>query len=342
MQSQPALPSAAIELYRLLGHEIINVIPRSPDTHDLIIRGQDGARWVARCCDSAEVSLPTLHAFLPVLQTERAAQAALITTGVVAEDVRQTAHRLPLHILDGNQFRDYLEQARRLVHPATTAAEHLKAPAAGDADGSEMLETDWKKCPYCAETIRREAVLCRFCGRSLTAAETSMHAMPAEPAEPRSQEHRRPNGPMLLGLVGAVLMGLGTFLPFVRMPVVGSLSYFNNGQGDGLIIVFLAGGITIFLLLRWYLLALIPGLVAGGIVGNAVLKISRMIREMNDELGQALEDNPFAGFGALLAQSVQIDVGAYIMGLGIGIVVVATLWGLGDAYARPARVFAST
>ena len=44
----------------------------------------------------------------------------------------------------------------------------------------------------------------------------------------------------MLGLIGSVVLFIGVFAPIVSVPIMGNINYFQNGQGDGMIILVLA------------------------------------------------------------------------------------------------------
>ena len=71
----------------------------------------------------------------------------------------------------------------------------------------------------------------------------------------------------VLAYVGAALMMVGVFMPIVSAPMVGTVTYFKNGEGDGTIVLAL-GAISLLLILanRLRLLA-VTGLLSLGILG---------------------------------------------------------------------------
>ncbi|HND78707.1 MAG TPA: hypothetical protein PLN79_15585, partial [bacterium] len=56
----------------------------------------------------------------------------------------------------------------------------------------------------------------------------------------------------LVGLIGSLVLFLGVFMPIVSVPMVGNMNYFQNGEGDGIVILVLAIISVVFIFLKKY------------------------------------------------------------------------------------------
>lgn len=121
---------------------------------------------------------------------------------------------------------------------------------------------------------------------------------------------------MLFGTLGSVLLFIGVFAPIVKAPFVGDINYFSNGKGDGVIILILAV-ISIFLVLaKKFKFLWLTGLLSLGLLLftfiNFQIKMSGIVKEFNTSMA----DNPFAGLGSSMIQSIQIQYGWALLVLG--------------------------
>ncbi len=113
----------------------------------------------------------------------------------------------------------------------------------------------------------------------------------------------------LLGLLGSLILIVAVFAPLVSIPIAGSINYFQNGKGDGIIILLLAI-ISIYLVIS----EKYKGLWFTGILSYIVMLITFFnfhynVSEAKHNIRIEFGNNPFSDFADMMIQSVQLEWG---------------------------------
>lgn len=119
----------------------------------------------------------------------------------------------------------------------------------------------------------------------------------------------------MIALIGAGLLGIGVFLPLVRVPKLGTLNYFNNGSGDGVIVLLLVGAAVALALLNRVKHVIWPGLLSLGLIGFSFIRLQS---NLSDVRGVAGRDNPFADAAA---SAVQMEYGWAVLVIGAALII---------------------
>jgi len=126
-----------------------------------------------------------------------------------------------------------------------------------------------------------------------------------------------------LALVGAALLFVGAFMPIISVPIMGSMNYFQNGKGDGVIIVLLAVATGLFAGGGYVKHVLWTGLAAIAMLGFTFFRFQAAMGEVRTKMEGDLADNPFRGLAEAAVNSVQLQWGWAVLLLGAGLVAYA-------------------
>ena len=126
-----------------------------------------------------------------------------------------------------------------------------------------------------------------------------------------------------LALIGASMLFIGAFLPIVSLPIVGQMNYFQNGRGDGVVIVVLAAIIAGCAATERVRIVLWPGLASLAVLAWTFIRLQNAIGEMREKMDAELAGNPFRGLAEAAMGAVQLQWGWAVLFIASLLVVIA-------------------
>lgn len=120
----------------------------------------------------------------------------------------------------------------------------------------------------------------------------------------------------ILGLIGSTILFVGVFTPIVSMPIVGSLNYFQNGRGDGAIVLVLALISALLTAARKYKGLLITGGLSLAVLAFTFITFQWRISQAKASVKSDLGNNPFVGLGEAFMGAIQLQWGWAVLIVG--------------------------
>jgi len=125
----------------------------------------------------------------------------------------------------------------------------------------------------------------------------------------------------LLGLIGSIVLFIGVFTPIVSVPIMGNMNYFQNGKGDGTIVLILAVVSLVLVLANKYKGLWCTGVGSLGVMLFTFINFQSKMSQVKADMESELAGNPFRGLADMAMQSVQLQWGWALLIVGAALVI---------------------
>jgi hypothetical protein len=129
------------------------------------------------------------------------------------------------------------------------------------------------------------------------------------------------NTKQLLGLIGSIVLFVGVFTPIVSVPIVGNMNYFQNGEGDGTIVLILAVISLVLVLAKKYKALWLTGIGSLGVMLFTFISFQSKMSEAKANMESELAGNPFRGLADMAMKSVQLQWGWAMLIVGAALII---------------------
>jgi len=126
-----------------------------------------------------------------------------------------------------------------------------------------------------------------------------------------------------LGILGSIILSTGVFAPIISVPITGDFNYFNNGTGDGVILIILAIISLVITLKENFKLLWWTGIASLGVITIGLINFYWRISQLKLQIDEKLDGNMFQGIADVATQSIQLQWGWVILIIGTALILAA-------------------
>ena len=126
-----------------------------------------------------------------------------------------------------------------------------------------------------------------------------------------------------LAYVGSLVLLGGVFAPIVRVPILGTVNYFQNGRGDGVIVLVLAVISLYLTATKQYRKLWATGLASAAVLTFTFIAFQVRVSDIKSTMNRDLEGNPFRGLADVAVQGIQLEWGWILLVVGAGMIMLA-------------------